>query len=376
MVLGLLGPLLGPSWISGYPGLGRDSSFGGLLVPFVSHIRAGGDGGCSDPLPWAKPPSTRGSRPCTGGSTESPPSTPCIKKHGEVLRHPHMSVLLMQSLRGSGGGEESASPPPAPIPNAGSVSAMVPGTPSPAPGLSPLHPTPPIATLDTGLTAGDGWGQASAAGARDVCGEVTDTGVGGCKGGEAEGLLRSPPLPCKLHWVYGCHLIAQHKSVFGWDEGCWGSGDGLGGNRGHPRGDADGFLSPVVPRRWWHWTKAEIPPCFAQSQLFSPNRASAFTSALGLVLKSYGHHNGEETLWAPYAAGWPRWLRRQRWILGRGLMQSGEKPSPQAPCVHHVPTHVPCPAAPARPHPSPAVSRAVAAGLVSSGEMRRCERRC
>ena len=48
--------------------------------------------------------------------------------------------------------------------------------------------------------------------------------------------------------------------------------------------------------------------------------------------------------------------------------------SPSPVHVRHILAHVPCPAALARPHPSPAVSGAVAAGPVSSGEMRRCER--
>lgn len=185
------------------------------------------------------------------------------------------------------------------------------------PVLSPLHPAPPVATLDTDLAAEDGWGQTSAVGARGACGEVTcrDRGLRG--GGKQRGYSGAPPSP--PNGSGATDTISLNAA------GCWGSGDGSGGDI------TPGVLMAFCPQRWWHWARAEILPCFAQSRLFSPNWDSALASALGSALKSLPT---EETLWPPYAARWPRGGLRGKlwdWDAQQGATASPSPPHPSHP---------------------------------------------
>lgn len=185
--MGPPGPPLVPSRIAGCPGLGRDGSLGVSLSPSCHRCERGGDGGPLQPSPLG-----------AGGSADSLPSTPSIKSHGKVLRHPQRAGCSCRASAAPGRGRKGV-PPLLLHPSQMLVPSLL-WSPGP-PGPCPLHPTPPMATLDTALTAGDGWGRAGAAGARDACGEVTDAGMGGCgwEGGKQRGCSGvHPPPPTPL----------------------------------------------------------------------------------------------------------------------------------------------------------------------------------
>lgn len=117
-----LGPPLVPRWILGYPGLGGTALVGCPCPLCVTHLRVGEEMGAAPTLSPRQSPSRHAA---AARAPAAQPSTPGIKKRGEVLRHPRCAGRLGKASVALAGGGKCC---PLPCSHPKSWSHLYPGT--------------------------------------------------------------------------------------------------------------------------------------------------------------------------------------------------------------------------------------------------------